>query len=62
MSTPKKSKGTKKINPAFRAILEQAKRKEALNNIKSKVIDDDFVVYKVCKDRSGNDYTIQDEL
>lgn len=60
MSTPKKSRGTKRINPAFKAVLEEAKRKEAQNNIKSKVIDDDFVVHKVCKDRSGNDYTIED--
>lgn len=52
-------KPRKKMNPVFKAILEDAKRREAENLRKSKIVDDNFAVPKVCKDKSGQEYTFE---
>ncbi len=50
----------KKMNPVFKAILQDAKKREAENLRKSKIADDSFTVTKACKGKHGIDYTIEE--
>lgn len=53
------SRKKKPSNPAWEAILAEAKRKEAENLSKSRIVDEEFKPTVVCKDRRGNEYTIE---
>lgn len=53
------SRKKKPSNPAWEAILAEAKRKEAENLKRSMIDDPEFKPTVVCKDRSGNEYTIE---
>lgn len=61
MDGQKKNKTPKKINPIFKAILEDAKRRESENLKRSKIIDTDYKVRGISRDNHGFDFGIIDE-